>query len=175
MLPSLLLLLLSSCSWHSLLRLAGPLMVQSLSTMAMILISTTFVGHLNNPTELSAVVLASSLYNVTGSSLIIGLSSGMETLCGQVGCCWLWVAAFTERLLEQQQQQQQQQQQESSSSIHDALWAGAPLLAVASCPSRTASAAATGSSNSSTVHDSGVAPFVLVEVQHSPLVHTLPC
>ena len=52
--------------------------------MLMVVISTTFVGHLNDPTTLSAVVLASSLYNVCGSSLIVGLVSGMETLCGQV-------------------------------------------------------------------------------------------
>lgn len=32
----------------------------------------------------SAVMLASSLYNVSGYSMVIGLSSALETLCGQV-------------------------------------------------------------------------------------------
>lgn len=46
-------------------------------------VSTAFVGHLG-PDVLASVVLASSLFNVTGNSVIVGLSAGMETLCGQV-------------------------------------------------------------------------------------------
>jgi hypothetical protein len=42
------------------------------------------VGHLNHPELLSSAVLANSLYNVTGYSLLQGLASGMESLCGQV-------------------------------------------------------------------------------------------
>jgi hypothetical protein len=40
---------------------------------------------LNDPLALSAVVLSSSLFNVTGISITIGLASAMDTLCGQVG------------------------------------------------------------------------------------------
>lgn len=47
------------CSSHtlnarlrSLLQLAVPLLVQSVSSMLMLLIATISVGHLNNPTEL---------------------------------------------------------------------------------------------------------------------------
>ncbi len=46
------------------------------------LVSTAFVGHLGS-SVLSSVVTAASLYNVTGLSLLIGLASAMETLCGQ--------------------------------------------------------------------------------------------
>jgi hypothetical protein len=47
-------------------------------------IAVGFVGHLDDPVLLSSVVLANSLYNVTGYSIVSGLSAGMETLCGQV-------------------------------------------------------------------------------------------
>jgi len=42
-----------------------------------------FIGHLGKH-ELSAAVLGTSLFNVTGLSILIGLCSAMETLCGQV-------------------------------------------------------------------------------------------
>lgn len=42
-----------------------------------------FVGHIGKH-ELSAAVLGTSLFNVTGLSILIGLCSAMETLCGQV-------------------------------------------------------------------------------------------
>lgn len=51
---------------HRLLSLAVPLVLQSLASMMLSLISTIFVGHLQSPVELSGVVLASSVYNVTG-------------------------------------------------------------------------------------------------------------
>eukprot|EP00879_Flechtneria_rotunda_P027356 GHRR01029303.1.p1 GENE.GHRR01029303.1~~GHRR01029303.1.p1 ORF type:complete len:272 (+),score=31.02 GHRR01029303.1:657-1472(+) len=57
--------------------------IQSLAAMLLTFISTTFVGHLNEPLALSAVVLSSSLYNVSGISITIGLASAMDTLCGQ--------------------------------------------------------------------------------------------
>ncbi|GBF98590.1 hypothetical protein Rsub_11315 [Raphidocelis subcapitata] len=66
-----------------LLSLGVPLALQSLSTMLLTLVSTIFVGHLGDPVALSGVVLASSVYNVTGISLVIGLSSALDTLCGQ--------------------------------------------------------------------------------------------
>jgi hypothetical protein len=53
-----------------LLRLALPMMLQSLALMLLTFISTTFVGHLNDPLALSAVVLSSSLYNVSGEGWV---------------------------------------------------------------------------------------------------------
>ncbi|KAG1670897.1 hypothetical protein FOA52_000399 [Chlamydomonas sp. UWO 241] len=46
------------------------------------MLSVAFVGQLGKGV-LSSVVLAGSLYNVTGLSVVIGLAAGMETLCGQ--------------------------------------------------------------------------------------------
>jgi MATE family multidrug resistance protein len=46
------------------------------------LIITSFVGHLG-PLELSALVLAQTLYNVTGQAPMMGVVSAMETFCGQ--------------------------------------------------------------------------------------------
>lgn len=66
-----------------LMKLAVPLALQSIASMLTTFISTTFVGHLNDPLALSAVVLSSSLFNVTGISITIGLASAMDTLCGQ--------------------------------------------------------------------------------------------
>lgn len=49
------------------------------------LVASSCVGHLNNDAALSALIIAQSLYNVTGYSLVSGLASALETLCGQVG------------------------------------------------------------------------------------------
>jgi MATE family multidrug resistance protein len=48
-----------------------------------------YIGRLGS-LPLSASVLANSVYNCTGLSLALGLSAGMETLCGQVR---VWGAA----------------------------------------------------------------------------------
>lgn len=48
------------------------------------LVASSCVGHLNSNAALSALILAQSLYNVTGYSLVSGLASALETLCGQV-------------------------------------------------------------------------------------------
>ncbi|KAG2449055.1 hypothetical protein HYH02_005804 [Chlamydomonas schloesseri] len=68
---------------RKLLRLAGPLIVQNLFGYLLSVVSAAFIGHLNDPVALSSAVLAGSFYNITGYSLVIGLSAGMETLCGQ--------------------------------------------------------------------------------------------
>ena len=49
--------------------LAGPLALQSLSNLLLTLVGTAFVGRLNDAAALSGVVLASSVYNVSGISL----------------------------------------------------------------------------------------------------------
>ncbi len=46
-------------------------------------ISLSFVGQLG-ASELAAAGLATSLANVTGDSVLVGISSAMQTLCGQV-------------------------------------------------------------------------------------------
>lgn len=46
-------------------------------------ISLIFVGHLGT-FEMSAAVLGTSFSNVSGFALMVGLSSALETLCGQV-------------------------------------------------------------------------------------------
>jgi hypothetical protein len=45
---------------------------------------TVAIGRIG-PMELAASSLANSVYVVTGLSLVLGLSTAMETLCGQVG------------------------------------------------------------------------------------------
>jgi hypothetical protein len=65
-------------------KLAGPLFVQNVLSYSSTVVAVAFVGHLNDPQLLSSAVLANSLYNVTGYSLLSGLASGMESLCGQV-------------------------------------------------------------------------------------------
>ena len=46
-------------------------------------ISLIFVGHLGTR-EMSSAVLGTSFMNVSGFALLTGLSSALETLCGQV-------------------------------------------------------------------------------------------
>lgn len=67
-------------------KLSGPLIIQNFLAYSTTVVAVAFVGHLNQPELLSSAVLANSLYNVTGYSLLQGLASGMESLCGQV--CW---------------------------------------------------------------------------------------
>lgn len=45
------------------------------------LVTLSMAGRLG-AFELSAIVLAITLFNVTGLSLLIGLAAAMETLCG---------------------------------------------------------------------------------------------
>jgi hypothetical protein len=52
-----------------LLSLAVPLVLQSMASMLLTLVSTVFVGRLNDAVALGGVVLASSVYNVTGISM----------------------------------------------------------------------------------------------------------
>ena len=63
--------------------LAGPISSQAALVFVSSLVSLAFAGHLGG-LALSQAVLASSCYNVTGTAVLLGLASGMETLCGQV-------------------------------------------------------------------------------------------
>lgn len=69
-------------------KLSGPLIIQNFLAYSTTVVAVAFVGHLNQPELLSSAVLANSLYNVTGYSLLQGLASGMESLCGQVRLVW---------------------------------------------------------------------------------------
>lgn len=66
-----------------LLILAGPLWAQHFAQMAQSLVAIGFVGHMGDPLALSQVVLATSIFNVTGANIVSGLSAGMDTFCGQ--------------------------------------------------------------------------------------------
>lgn len=64
------------------LRLAGPLIATSLLQMILQVISVMFVGHLGE-LALSGASMATSFAGVTGFSLLLGMSSALDTLCGQ--------------------------------------------------------------------------------------------
>ncbi|CAM0884599.1 unnamed protein product [Alopecurus aequalis] len=65
-----------------LLRLAGPLVASGILRCALKLVSVMFVGHLGE-LPLAGASLATSLANVTGFSLLAGMASALDTLCGQ--------------------------------------------------------------------------------------------
>ncbi|WVZ58769.1 hypothetical protein U9M48_009001 [Paspalum notatum var. saurae] len=65
-----------------LLRLAGPLIASCILQNVLQVVSVMFVGHLGE-LPLAGASLASSLANVTGFSLLYGMASALDTLCGQ--------------------------------------------------------------------------------------------
>uniref|UniRef100_A0A0E0B992 Protein DETOXIFICATION n=1 Tax=Oryza glumipatula TaxID=40148 RepID=A0A0E0B992_9ORYZ len=65
-----------------LLRLAGPLMAGFVLRNSVQMVSVMFVGHLGE-LQLAGSSLAASLANVTGFSFLFGMSSALDTLCGQ--------------------------------------------------------------------------------------------
>lgn len=67
--------------------LAGPLVLQLVTGYSLLLVATVFLGHLSDDAALAAAVLANSLFNVSGWSIVNGLAAAMDTLCGQVGWC----------------------------------------------------------------------------------------
>ncbi|KAF9625608.1 hypothetical protein IFM89_024381 [Coptis chinensis] len=62
--------------------LAGPMVAVTLSQYLLQVISMMMVGHLGE-LSLSSTAIATSLTGVTGYSLLLGMASGLETLCGQ--------------------------------------------------------------------------------------------
>ena len=72
-------------------KLAGPLSLQNLTVFLQGVISVGFVGRLNAE-SLSAMILCSTTFNITGLSVVMGIASGAETLSGQVlivsHLCW---------------------------------------------------------------------------------------
>eukprot|EP00252_Welwitschia_mirabilis_P022331 TRINITY_DN6010_c0_g2_i1.p1 TRINITY_DN6010_c0_g2~~TRINITY_DN6010_c0_g2_i1.p1 ORF type:complete len:275 (-),score=50.80 TRINITY_DN6010_c0_g2_i1:79-903(-) len=62
--------------------IAMPMIVMNLLQTSVQLVSVMFVGHLSE-LALSSASVATSFANVTGFSFMIGMASGLETLCGQ--------------------------------------------------------------------------------------------
>ncbi|KAI3463747.1 hypothetical protein Pfo_020410 [Paulownia fortunei] len=62
--------------------LTGPLILVSLLQFCLQLISVMFVGHLGE-LALSGASMATSFASVTGFSLLMGMASALDTLCGQ--------------------------------------------------------------------------------------------
>ncbi|KAL1295999.1 hypothetical protein HN51_056783 [Arachis hypogaea] len=63
-------------------EIAGPMVVVIASQYLLQVVSTMMVGHLGE-LALSSSSLAISLSGVTGFSLLMGMASGLETICGQ--------------------------------------------------------------------------------------------
>ncbi|XP_020099322.1 protein DETOXIFICATION 14-like [Ananas comosus] len=63
-------------------HLAGPMVAMGLTQLLVQVVSNMMVGHLGQ-LALSSAAIATSLTNVTGFSLLLGLASGLETICGQ--------------------------------------------------------------------------------------------
>ncbi|XP_078169347.1 protein DETOXIFICATION 12-like [Carex rostrata] len=63
-------------------HLAGPMVAVTLSQYMVQVVSNMMVGHLGS-LALSSAAVATSLTSVTGFSLLLGMASGLETLCGQ--------------------------------------------------------------------------------------------
>ncbi|XP_077253739.1 protein DETOXIFICATION 14-like [Tasmannia lanceolata] len=62
--------------------LAGPMVAVTLSQYMLEVISLMMVGHLGE-LALSSAAIATSITGVTGFSLLLGMASALETLCGQ--------------------------------------------------------------------------------------------
>ncbi|XP_010427938.1 PREDICTED: protein DETOXIFICATION 14-like [Camelina sativa] len=62
--------------------IAGPMIAINSSMYVLLVISTMMVGHLGE-LYLSSTAIAISFCSVTGFSLVFGLASALETLCGQ--------------------------------------------------------------------------------------------
>jgi len=65
----------SAESWCRIFQLAGPLALQDLLVFLQGAITIGFVGRLD-PRSLSAMILCSTPFNITGMSLVMGVASG---------------------------------------------------------------------------------------------------
>ncbi|KAJ4973723.1 hypothetical protein NE237_006897 [Protea cynaroides] len=62
--------------------IAGPMVAVTVSQFLVQVLSVMMVGHLGE-LALSGTAIATSITNVTGFSLLLGMASALETLCGQ--------------------------------------------------------------------------------------------
>ncbi|KAF5804738.1 putative multi antimicrobial extrusion protein [Helianthus annuus] len=70
------------CEFKKQFYLAGPLMTVNLLICGLSMISVMFVGHLGE-LALSGASMATSFASVTGTSLMVGMGSALDTFCGQ--------------------------------------------------------------------------------------------
>ncbi|KAK7357712.1 hypothetical protein VNO80_17007 [Phaseolus coccineus] len=63
--------------------IAGPMAIVTVSQNLLQVVSLMMVGHLTDELYLSGAALAISLATVTGFSVLTGMASGLETICGQ--------------------------------------------------------------------------------------------
>ncbi|CAL9049336.1 unnamed protein product [Musa banksii] len=61
---------------------AAPMVAVTMSQFLVQVVSSMMVGHLGK-LDLASAAIATSLTSVTGFSLLLGMASGLETLCGQ--------------------------------------------------------------------------------------------
>ena len=73
--------------------MAGPMALANVFGYSLSIVAAVAVGHLNDPVVLSSVVLAGSVFNVTGLSVVIGLASGLDTIAGGFFQCLPWFDA----------------------------------------------------------------------------------
>ena len=64
-------------------KLAWPSAIAAFGTQLIPVTSLMFTGHIGVATNLDGAALALSFANVTGTSIVAGFSSGMDTLCSQ--------------------------------------------------------------------------------------------
>ena len=64
-------------------KLAWPVVLASFGTAMLTVTCLVFTGHIGRSVYLDGTALAISFGNVTGTSIVIGISSGMDTLCSQ--------------------------------------------------------------------------------------------
>ena len=64
-------------------KLAWPSVISAFGTQMIPFTSIMFTGHIGKGVYLDGAALALSFGNVTGTSIVIGFSSGMDTLCSQ--------------------------------------------------------------------------------------------
>lgn len=60
-----------------------PLAIENSLWYASNIVTTIFIGHLGK-FQLASVTLGESIFNITGFSLVLGITSGMDTLSPQV-------------------------------------------------------------------------------------------
>ncbi|PWA88040.1 multi antimicrobial extrusion protein [Artemisia annua] len=70
------------CEFKKQLYLAGPLIIVNLLIFGLSMISLMFVGHLGK-LALSSASMATSFATITGTTLMIGIGSALDTFCGQ--------------------------------------------------------------------------------------------
>ncbi|KAI4346935.1 hypothetical protein L6164_007798 [Bauhinia variegata] len=63
--------------------MAAPMVAVTLAQFLLQFVSLMMAGHLGGALSLSGVALGTSFANVTGFSVILGISGALETLCGQ--------------------------------------------------------------------------------------------